>query len=68
MHYHFALSVTKITFISLNSCQSNVHLNKLYTFYLHVQNNNCYIDIILIYITCIFHAYKETKCCFHLCM
>lgn len=45
MHYHFALSVTKITFISLNSCQSNVHLNKLYTFYLHVQNNYCYIDI-----------------------
>lgn len=46
MHYHFALSVTKInTFISLNSSQSNVHLNKLYTFYLHVQNNYCYIDI-----------------------
>lgn len=45
MHYHFALPVTKITFISLNSCQSNVHLNKLYKFYLHVQNNYCYIDI-----------------------
>lgn len=45
MHYHFALSVTKITFISLNSSQSNVHLNKMYTFYLHVQNNYYDIDI-----------------------
>lgn len=42
MHYHFAQSVTKIKHISLNSRKSNVHLSKMYTFYLHVQNNYCY--------------------------